>query len=212
MSTSVAIVEDDPTVRGILRQWVEESGAFHCVGTAGSTEEALKSLPGWKPDIVLMDINLPGKSGIECVRAAKPLFPSTHFLMLTVYADVDYIFDALAAGAVGYLLKRATHEELINALREIQEGGSPMSSFIARKVVQSFQRPTAVQPGPETALSSREKEVLQMLAQGFLYKEIAESLTISMPTVNTYIRRIYGKLQVHSRGQAVALLNRLGKN
>ena len=208
MPTTVAIVEDDATVRGLLERWVCDSGGFACVGTVGSAEEALVVLPRWSPDIVLMDINLPGKSGIACVREARALLPGTQFMMLTVYTDADHIFDALAAGAVGYLLKRATREELIGALRETVAGGSPMSSAIARKVVQSFQRPGPKESGAEASLSARETEVLRMLAEGYLYKEIAEALAISQPTVNTYVRRIYGKLQVHSRAQAVALLNR----
>jgi DNA-binding NarL/FixJ family response regulator len=208
MSTTVAIVEDDATVRLLLERWVRDSGAFSCVGTLGSAEEALVVLPRLQPGIVLMDINLPGKSGIECVREAKSLLPTSQFLMLTVYTDADHIFDALAAGAVGYLLKRSTREKLIDAMREIESGGSPMSSDIARKVVQSFQQPAPAVSGPEEDLSARETEVLRMLAEGYLYKEIADALAISMPTVKTYVRRIYGKLQVHSRSQAVALLSR----
>jgi DNA-binding NarL/FixJ family response regulator len=211
MSTSVAIVEDDATVRALLERWVRDSGTFTCAGTAGSAEEALAALLRWQPDIVLMDINLPGKSGIECVREAKALRPATQFMMLTVYADADYIFAALAAGAVGYLLKRATREELLGALQEIGTGGSPMSSDIARKVVQSFQQPAPAPSGPEASLSARETAVLRMLAEGYLCKEIADSLAISLTTVNTYVRRIYGKLHVHSRAQAVALLGRPNK-
>ena len=211
MSTTVAIVEDDETVRLLLERWVRDSGAFTCVGTLGSAEEAMVVLPRLRPGIVLMDINLPGKSGIECVRETKSLLPASQFLMLTVYTDADHIFDALAAGAVGYLLKRSTREELIDAMREIESGGSPMSSDIARKVVQSFQQPAPAVAVPEENLSARETEVLRMLAEGYLYKEIADALAISMATVKTYVRRIYGKLQVHSRSQAVALLSRSNK-
>jgi DNA-binding NarL/FixJ family response regulator len=150
-----------------------------------------------------MDINLPGISGIECVRQLKQLLPNTQFLMLTVYEDSDYLFSALATGASGYLLKRTSPEELINAVKDVHSGGSPMSSNIARKVVQSFRR-TATGPGGVEDLTPREREVLQLLAAGDLYKEIADSLGITITTVNAHVRRIYVKLQVRSRGQAVA--------
>jgi DNA-binding NarL/FixJ family response regulator len=150
-----------------------------------------------------MDINLPGMSGVECVRQLKPLLPTTQFVMLTVYEDSDHIFNALTAGAAGYLLKQTPRAELVAAIEEVHRGGSPMTSNIARKVVQSFQQ-TGPSPREMENLSPREQEVLDLLARGFLYKEIAESLTLSVPTVNTYIRRIYEKLQVRSRAQAVA--------
>jgi DNA-binding NarL/FixJ family response regulator len=142
-------------------------------------------------------------SGIECVRRLKPLLPETQFVMLTVYEDADHIFDALAAGACGYLLKQTPFNELLNALKEVHAGGSPMTSNIARKVVQSFQQFHPASSDAEE-LSPREHEVLDLLARGYLYKEIAEALGISVPTVNTYIRRIYEKLHVRSRAQAVA--------
>lgn len=204
MSTSVAIIEDDDSIRGILAGWVNRAGGYHCVGQFASTESALTDLPALHPEIVLADINLPGLSGIEAVRALKQQLPATHFLMLTVYEDADHIFDALAAGAVGYLLKRTPLDELLLALKEVQAGGSPMSSNIARKVVQSFQRPSASSITTEAKLSPREREVLDKLAAGFLYKEIADGMGLSLPTVNTYVRRIYEKLHVHSRSQAVA--------
>ena len=150
-----------------------------------------------------MDINLPGISGIECVRRLKPLLPDTQFVMLTIYEDPEHIFNALAVGACGYLLKRVSRAELIEALQEVHAGGSPMSSNIARKIVQSFHRP-AHQPSEDMELSPREREVLELLGRGYLYKEISELLKISRPTVNTYIRRIYEKLHVRSRSQAVA--------
>ncbi len=202
LKTTVAIVEDDGPVREILTSWVNLAEGFCCVANFDSAERALAALPAVKPDVVLMDINLPGVSGIEAVRLLKPLIPATRFLMLTVYDDANHIFEALAAGAVGYLLKRTQRDDLFAALRDVLAGGSPMSSDIARKVVQSFQRKEA--PPDEAKLSPRESTVLEMLAQGFLYKEIADALAISLPTVNTYVRRIYEKLQVHSRGQAVA--------
>jgi len=150
-----------------------------------------------------MDINLPGMNGVECVRQLKPLLPKTQIVMLTVYEDTENIFNALAAGATGYLLKRTSKDELLSAIREVQAGGSPMTAHIARKVVQSFQRPVpAVQPTEN--LSDREREVLELLSQGFLYKEIADKLGVGYETVHTYIRRIYEKLQVRTRTEAVA--------
>ena len=170
----------------------------------GSAESALAALPSAKPEVVLMDINLPGLNGIECVRQLKPLLPVTQFLMLTVYEDADHIFNALMVGATGYLLKQTPRNELLAALKQVHEGGSPMTSNIARKVVQSFQRQSPAGDTDDVELSPREAEVLELLARGYLYKEIAEALAISLPTVNTYIRRIYEKLHVRSRAQAVA--------
>jgi DNA-binding NarL/FixJ family response regulator len=199
----VSIVEDDSSVRQILSGWLERAKGFCCLSAHGSAESALASLPAEKPAIVLMDINLPGLSGIECVERLKPLMPDTQFVMLTVYEDADHIFSALAAGATGYLLKRSSCESLIAALHQVQEGGSPMSSYIARKVVSSFQSPSSGETEPE-GLSPREREVLELLVRGLAYKEIAEALKISVPTVNTFIRRTYEKLHVHSRAQALA--------
>jgi DNA-binding NarL/FixJ family response regulator len=151
-----------------------------------------------------MDINLPGINGVECVRRLKDQCPDTQFIMLTVYEDTDNIFNALAAGATGYLLKRSTKAELLQAIRDVMKGGSPMTTHIARKVVQSFQKPPARPPEPDFELSPREREVLDLLAQGFLYKEIAEKLGVTYETVHTHIRRIYEKLQVRTRTEAVA--------
>lgn len=203
MRIPVSIVEDDAPTRGLLGDWVQRAPGFRCVGRHACAEAALAALPIEKPSVVLMDINLPGISGIECVRRLKPLLPDTQFVMLTVYEDPEHIFNALAVGACGYLLKRVSRAELVEALQEVHAGGSPMSSNIARKIVQSFHRP-AHQPSEGMELSSREREVLELLARGYLYKEIAELLKISRPTVNTYIRRIYEKLHVRSRSQAVA--------
>jgi DNA-binding NarL/FixJ family response regulator len=203
MSFAVSIVEDDAPARSILADWIHRAPGFRCAGRYASAEAALAALPAEKPAVVLMDINLPGISGIECVRQLKPLLPDTQFVMLTVYEDADHIFNALAVGACGYLLKRVSRGELLAALRDVHAGGSPMSSNIARKVVQSFQRP-AQQTSEAMELSPREREVLELLARGYLYKEIADLLQISGPTVNTYIRRIYEKLHVRSRSQAVA--------
>jgi DNA-binding NarL/FixJ family response regulator len=160
-------------------------------------------LPSEKPEVVLMDINLPRMSGIECVRQLKTVMPETQFLMLTVYEDSDHLFNALAGGASGYLLKRTLREELIEALKDVHSGGSPMSSNIARKLVQSFRRSPEQVDGVED-LTPREREVLRLLAAGDLYKEIADHLRISITTVNAHVRRIYEKLHVRSRAQALA--------
>ncbi len=203
MSIRLSIVEDDEPTRRILADVIRGAPDLELLSDYGDTAQALESLPRDKPDVVLMDINLIGSTGVECVRHLKPLLPGTQFLMLTVYEDSDHIFAALAAGATGYLLKDTTREELLAAIHQITQGGSPMSSSIARRVVMSFSKVEASPPGVEV-LSPREQSVLSLLTKGYLYKEIAEKLGISVPTVNTYIRRIYEKLQVHSRSQAVA--------
>jgi DNA-binding NarL/FixJ family response regulator len=167
--------------------------------------KAIEQIPAVGPDVVLMDINLPGLSGVECVRRLKALMPALQVVMLTVYEDTDLIFAALAAGATGYLLKRTPPDELLGGIEDVYRGGSPMTSHIARKVVRSFQEADGGNGRTdEAALSPREREVLDHLAQGYLYKEIASRLAISYETVHTYVRRIYEKLQVHSRTEAVA--------
>jgi DNA-binding NarL/FixJ family response regulator len=211
VSIAVSIIEDDAPAREILASWIRRADGFRLVSEHGSAESALECLPSQKPTEVLMDINLPGLNGIECVRRLKPLLPETQFVMLTVYEDADHIFNALAAGATGYLLKQTPRGELLAALKQVHAGGSPMTSNIARKIVQSFQQKP--QPPSEDAdLSPREREVLELLARGYLYKEIADTLSISLPTVNTYIRRIYEKLHVRSRSQAVAKYAHLGED
>ncbi|MFO1499323.1 MAG: response regulator transcription factor [Verrucomicrobiota bacterium] len=204
MPTTVSIVEDSDQVRGTLARLINRAEGFSCLSQYPSAEAALEGLPREKPNVVLMDINLPGMNGVECVRRLKPLAPEIQVIMLTVYEDTENIFNALAAGATGYLLKRTSTQELLAAIRDVLRGGSPMTTHIARKVVQSFQR-TAASPQPiENNLSPREQEVLDFLAKGLLYKEIAENLGISYETVHTYIRRIYEKLQVRTRTEAVA--------
>ncbi len=205
VSIAVAIVEDDVPAREILAGWIRNTVGFTCVGEFDDAETALAKLPSEKPSVVLFDINLPGMNGIECVRKLKPRLPDTQFVMVTVYEDANHIFNALSAGASGYLLKQTRRNELIDALKDVHAGGSPMSSQIARKVVQNFYRTESQDASGETIeLSPREREVLELLARGYLYKEIAEMLKISVQTVNTYIRRIYEKLHVRSRAQAVA--------
>ena len=200
------VVEDDSSVRSILTSWIDEADGLVCKGVFPDVESAIPGIVAAKPDVVLVDIHLPGLSGIECVRQLKPRVPKTQFVMQTVYEDSNHIFDALSAGATGYLVKTTSREALIAALREVHAGGSPMSSNIARKVVQLL-HPLKPKMRPNEELSKRENEVLALLAQGYLYKEIADTLGIGRETVNTYIRRIYEKLHVHSRAQAVALLS-----
>ena len=208
VSITISIVEDDAPVRGVLTEWIRGADGFKCVGVHENAEAAVAALPQEKPSVVLMDINMPGMSGIECVRRLKPQMPGTQFMMLTVYEDPDHIFKALSSGASGYLLKRTPRSELLAAVMDVHAGGSPMSSNIARKIVQSFQR-FNTSPTETDNLSPREREVLELLARGYLYKEIAEALHISVPTVNTHIRRIYEKLHVRSRSQAVAKFTHL---
>jgi DNA-binding NarL/FixJ family response regulator len=204
VNIAVAIVEDDVPAREILAGWIRNTDGFRCVGEFDDAETALAKLPQEKPSVVLFDINLPGMNGIECVRKLKPRLPDTQFVMVTVYEDANHIFNALSAGASGYLLKQTRRNELIDALKDVHAGGSPMSSQIARKVVQNFYRNETQANGETVELSPREREVLELLARGYLYKEIAEMLQIGVQTVNTYIRRIYEKLHVRSRAQAVA--------
>src|SRR6266704_377308 len=203
MAIDVSIVEDDPHVRKMLASWISRATGFQLVGEWGDAESALAPLEEKKPDVVLMDINLPGKSGVDAVKRLKPALPNTQFVMLTVYEDEDHIYNALAAGASGYLLKQTPREELLAALQDVHRGGSPITSNIARKIVQSFRR-VSVPAAEGEVLSPREEEVLDMLTQGFLFKEVADRLNISVHTVNTYVRRIYEKLHVQSRAQAVA--------
>src|SRR5271154_570803 len=203
MPITVSIVEDNDKLRETLVRVLNRADGFSCVSQYANAEDALKDLPQAKPDVVLMDINLPGMNGVECVRKLKQIAPEIAAVMLTAYEDTENIFNALAAGATGYLLKRAPRAELLDAIREVRRGGSPMTTHIARKVVQSFQKTSPAEQTGE-ALSTREQEVLDHLSQGFLYKEIAEKMGISYETVHTYIRRIYEKLQVRTRTEAVA--------
>jgi DNA-binding NarL/FixJ family response regulator len=203
MSIGVSIVEDSDQLRATLARVIQRAEGFHCVQHYADAEAALEGVPKEPPDVVLMDINLPGMNGVECVRKLKQQVQGIQLMMLTVYEDTENIFAALAAGASGYLLKRTPRAELLEAIREVHQGGSPMTAHIARKVVLSFQKAGA-SPKPTENLSQREQEVLDCLSQGFLYKEIADKLGISYETVHTYIRRIYEKLQVRTRTEAVA--------
>jgi len=203
MPITVSIVEDNDQLRSTLARVIGRAEGFVCVSQHPTAEAALAALPKERPQVVLMDINLPGMNGVECVRQLKQLVPETLVVMLTAYEDTENIFNSLAAGAAGYLLKRTGSAELLEGLQEVTRGGSPMTAHLARKVVQSFLK-TGASPQPAENLSQREQEVLDCLSHGFLYKEIAEKLGISYETVHTYVRRIYEKLQVRTRTEAVA--------
>lgn len=200
---TVAVIDDDSEFRESLVGWLQEAQGLACVGSFANTECATVQLAQNPPNVVLVDINLPGLSGIECVRELKPRIPNTQFVMITVYYDSDYIFDALMAGASGYLIKVSLQETLIKSIVDVHNGGSPMSSNVARKVIQLLRR-SGTKIEPSEMLSKRENEVLALLAKGYKYKEVASSLGIGYQTVNTHARHIYKKLQVQSRGGAVA--------
>jgi DNA-binding NarL/FixJ family response regulator len=200
---TVSIVDDEKELRESIARFINGSSGFRCVSTYANGPSALQGVPTDKPDVVLMDINLGQMSGIECVQQLKVLMPDMLILMLTVYEDTDQIFEALSAGASGYLLKRVSPTKLLQAIREVHSGGSPMSSSIARKVVASFQK-KGRSAGKETLLSPREEMVLNCLSKGLTYKQIADQLGISIDTIRTYLRRIYEKLHVQSRTEAVA--------
>jgi DNA-binding NarL/FixJ family response regulator len=203
VSIKVSIIEDDDWIRENLAAQIGQTPGFACVSSYRTAEEALVQLPAQAPDVVLMDINLPKMNGIECVRQIKALMPSTDVLMLTVYEEGDKIFNSLLAGASGYLLKRTPQAEILEAIAEVHRGNSPMSGHIARRVVQYFNQRGSAETQIER-LSKREREVLDHLAQGIAYKEIADVLSLSIDTVRMHIKGIYGKLHVHSRGEAVA--------
>ena len=201
----VAIVEDDGPLKKILVDALEESGDIKILGTFSDAESAVKQMPALKPDVAVVDIGLPGMDGVECVRRLKPQLPTTQFMMFTVYEDNQRLYAALAAGATGYLLKRASRSQLAEAVREIHEGGSPITSNIARKLVLSFQpQERQTKDTEQVKLGPRENEILGLLAQGYSYKEIADQLQLSVRTIGSHIRSIYEKLHVHSRSQAVA--------
>ena len=197
----IAIVEDKRIIRESLAEFVQSDAECACVCVCATGAEALKEIPKHQPDIVLMDIQLPDFSGIECTARLKQLMPSVQIIMVTVYEDTERIFKALRAGACGYLLKRCTPEELISAIREVQQGGAPMSREIARKVIVSFQEPITATAEVE-GLSPREREILELLAAGFPNKEIASRLGLTDGTVRWHLRHVYHKLHVRSRTEA----------
>lgn len=202
MSITLAIVEDLNEVREGLRQFISLNPEFTVLDTFATAEEALYDIPRLKPDIVIMDINLPGMTGIECIRQVKSKSPATQFMMFTVYENDEKVFEALKAGASGYLLKNTGLVQMIEALKELYNGGSPMSSNIARKLVTMF-RQQQKEEAPLEVLSNRENEVLLLLSKGLLYKEIADQLSISTGTVRQHIHKIYEKLHVQNRTEAI---------
>jgi DNA-binding NarL/FixJ family response regulator len=201
---TISIIEDQPDVRESLVASLDNEIGMRCVGAHNSGEEGLREIPGENPDIVLMDINLPGMNGIQCVARLKKRLPKIQVLMLTTYDDGDLIFDSLRAGANGYLLKNAPQEELVQAVRQVHAGGAPMSLQIARKVINHFHK---TNPASDLEnLSARELEILRLLAKGLRYKEIADQLSINIGTVRTHVRHIYEKLHVTSRTEAAMTL------
>lgn len=214
MPIRVTIVEDDARVREALMEIVNEAPGLRCATSFDCAEDALRTFPSAETDVALVDINLPGRSGIELVAELKARHPRLHFVMMTVYEDTEQIFNSLQAGATGYLLKRARPAEIISAIRDVHKGGSPMSPEIARKVVLFFHQRQAIAPEASAkmeTLTKRETEILSQLAKGSLYKEIAEHMGISLDTVRTHLQHVYNKLQVHSRHEAVLkFLDRTG--
>lgn len=198
----VVIVEDDKEMRDGLESIVRFHPSLQCLASYGSAEEALGKISANVPDIVLMDIHLPGISGIECVKQLKTILPQSQFMMCTVYEDSENVFDSLCAGATGYLLKNSPPGRITDAIIDLYHGGSPMSSVIARKVINAFQPEKQLNKDLET-LTKREREMLELLAKGYRYKEIADKLFISFETVRTHIHNIYEKLHVQSRTEAV---------
>jgi len=201
MPISVAIVEDSRTIRESLRRLLNDAPGIRCDCAVDSAEEAIARMPERKPDVILMDIHLPNMSGIECTARIKRLLPQVQIIMLTVYEDNDRIFKALQAGACGYLLKRTPPDQLIQAVRDVRQGGAPMTSEIARRVVEAFQRPPAV-AASSVELTRRESEVLDLVTRGYGNKEIASQLNISLETVRHHLKQTYEKLHVHSRTEA----------
>jgi DNA-binding NarL/FixJ family response regulator len=205
MSITISIVEDQPDMRESLVEWLGHAPGIRCVGAHANASEALRGIPVENPEVVLMDINMPGMNGIECVARLKERLPKTHILMLTTYDESDLIFDSLRAGANGYMLKNTPREELVRAVEQVHAGGAPMSLKIARKVINFFHQNKKAPPELEQ-LTAREHEILRLLAKGFMYKEIADHLSISMSTVRSHITAVYEKLHVHSRTEAAMKL------
>jgi DNA-binding NarL/FixJ family response regulator len=208
---SVAIVEDNETVRQTLNELIEATPGFRCVCTCATGKEALVEIPRAKPDVVLMDIHLPGESGIVCTARLKERLPDLQVIILTVYKDIELIFQALKAGASGYLLKRAPTEDILRALKEVRSGGAPMTGEIARLIVQSFQTPST-RGSDMQGLTRRELEILELLAEGISNKEIATRIGISFETVRTHLGHIYEKLHVQGRTEAVTRFLKSGPN
>jgi DNA-binding NarL/FixJ family response regulator len=205
MTIKISIVEDQHEMRESLVAWIGDAPGLRCVGAHATGEEALKKIPEENPDVVLMDINLTGMNGIQCVARLKESLPKTQVLMLTTYDEGDMIFDSLRAGANGYLLKNMPQAELVEAVQQVHAGGAPMSLQIARKVINHFHQ--VKKPMPEiNQLTTREHEILKLLAKGYMYKEIADQLSITISTVRSHVCAVYEKLHVHSRTQAAKKL------
>jgi len=202
MPIKVAVVEDDEGIRSSLAALIRRAPALRLAGDYPDAETALKDIPGRPPDVVLMDINLPGLNGVECVRQLKTALPAVQFLMLTVYEDGDSLFNSLKAGASGYLLKRTASARLLEAIRDVYAGGSPVTPQLARRLVQYFSR-LGDGDSPLSRLTPGERDFLDQLANGYAYKEIADRMKISIDTVRSYVRTVYEKLHVHSRTEAV---------
>jgi DNA-binding NarL/FixJ family response regulator len=200
--TTIALVEDNAAYRRNLERLLNRTPRLRCVCMCCNGTEALQKIPALAPNVVLMDIHLPDMSGIECAAALTQQMPALQIIMLTVYEDTEKIFGALKAGACGYLLKRSAPDEILQAIAEVREGGAPMTSAIARKVVQAFREPSAATAGSAT-LSPREQEILTLLAQGLVNKEVADRLSISYQTVKVHLKHIYEKLHVRTRTEAV---------
>jgi DNA-binding NarL/FixJ family response regulator len=203
MSIRIAIVEDNAQIRGTLAQLIADARGYTCVCACETAEKALRLVPRHAPEVVIMDIQLPDLSGIECTARLKRILPETQVMIFTVYEDNDQIFQALEAGASGYLLKRTTPAEILEAITDIKDGGAPMSSEVARKVVQSFRKTEPTKAAELAQLSRREEEILALLTQGYVAKEIAGKLSISYDTVRSHLKHIYEKLHVRSRTEAV---------
>jgi len=202
VTITVAIVEDEPMLRHSLSKLIGGAAGFQCIAACASGEEALKIIPPLKPNVIVMDLNLPLMTGLECTRRLNALLPSTPIIILTLYEDGELIFNALKAGATGYLVKRSKPAEVLNAIKEAHEGGAPMNSHIARRVVLSFRDPTAATASAAN-LTERETQMLSYLSHGHTNKEIAEKLNVGVATVCTHLRHIYEKLHVHSRSEAI---------
>src|SRR6516225_3353902 len=199
---TVAIVEDNAVMRKTFAQWINAAPGFRCVFSCATAEEALAEIPRLKPDVVLMDIHLPGESGIACTAQLKEKLPSVQVIIVTVYRNQELIFQALQAGACGYLLKRCSPEELLKAISEVRSGGAPMTSEIARMLVEAFQKKPANVPASD-GLTQRESEILVLLSEGLSNKEIADRVKVSYDTVRAHLRHIYEKLHVRGRTEAV---------
>lgn len=203
-SISVCIVDDNKELRNALEEIISMSEGYKCLCTIATADEAIRQIPLLKPDVVLMDINLNSvESGIDCVRILKPRIPSTNFMMCTVYEEDEKIFEALSAGASGYILKKTTPSRMLEAIRELYEGGAPMSSQIARKVVAAFLDRPANNGNDLAALTNREREILQLLSRGMMYKEIAAALNLANDTIRKHVYNVYEKLHVSNRVEAV---------